>query len=36
MLTRGSDVRFEAGTSVEIALTKAIAIDKEIALRPAQ
>ena len=33
MLARGTDVRFDAGTSVEIGLTHAIAIDKEKALR---
>ncbi len=36
LLARGSDVRFETGTAVEISLSKAMAIDRQLALRPAQ
>ena len=36
ILTRGTDVRFETGTVVDVALTHAIAIDREQAIRPAQ
>lgn len=36
LLARGSDVRFETGTAVEISLSKPMAIDRQLALRPAQ
>ena len=36
MLARGSDVRFETGTAVEIALSQAMAVDPVRASRPAQ
>lgn len=35
LLARGSDVRFDTGTSVEIALTQAMAVERDKALRPA-
>lgn len=35
LMSRGGDVTFPTGTAVEIALTRAIAVDREKAIRPA-